>query len=410
MHRLLPPDPHPRSWPPRLSPAWVRSSRPLRKLARHLVERIHRVEIRGAEHLRAAVAAGHGVLVTPNHCTYSDAYLLYDAADQAGTAAYFMAAWEVFGRSSWLKRYVLQKHGTFTVDRDGADRQAFRTAVEILQAKPEPLIMFPEGEMYHLGDQITPFHEGAAAIAIAAARKGERPIVCLPCGLKYYHLADPTLQLTDLMSRLEASLHWRPRPDLPLVDRIYRLAEGALALKEIEYAGAVTAGPLPERLAALADHVLRRLEGRHQLPDAGHVTERVKRIRRQVLGQLAEGDLSPDQESALKRDLNDVFLVVQLFCYPGDYVSRQPTLERISETLDKLEEDVLGVPLARPRVPRGAIVALGEPIVVNTAAARKEGAGALTERLEERVQALLDSIRRPRPLSPSDPPTVEIPS
>ncbi len=212
------------------------------------------------------------------------------------------------------------------------------------------------------------------------------------------------------MDRLEAALHWRPRPDLPLVNRIYRLAEGALALKEIEHAGAVTAGSLPGRLAALADHVLRRPEGRHGLPATGHVTERVKRIRRQVLGRLAEGDLSPDQEGPLRRDLDDVFLAVQLSCYPGDYVSRRPTLERISETLDKLEEDVLGVPIARPRVPRGAIVALGEPIVVDASAARKDGAAALTERLEERVQALLDSIRPPWPMIPSDPPSVEVPS
>ncbi len=128
------------------------------------------------------VAAGHGVLITPNHCTYSDPYLLHDAADRAGTAAYFMTAWQVFGRSSWITRYVLQKHGAFTVDRDGADRQAFRTAVEILQGKPEPLVLFPEGEMYHLGDQITPFHEGAAAIALAAARKAESASSASPAG------------------------------------------------------------------------------------------------------------------------------------------------------------------------------------------------------------------------------------
>jgi len=376
----------------------VRLCRPLRKLAQRLVERIHRVEFRGLEHLRAAVAAGNGVLIAPNHCTYSDPYLLYDAADRAGTEAYFMTAWQVFGQSFWLKRYLLQKHGVFTVDRDGADRRAFRTAVEILQRRPEPLVVFPEGEMYHLGDQITPFQEGAAAMAIAAARKTDRPIVCLPCGLKYHHLADPTPQMAGLMDRLEEALHWRPRPDLSLVDRIYRLAEGALALKEIEHAGTVTPGPLPERLAKLSDHVLQRLEERHQLPATGKVPERIKRIRRHVLGKLAKDELPADEETSLGRDLDDLFLIVQLFCYPGDYVSRRPTLERISETLDKLEEDVLNVPLAKPRVPRGAIVALGEPIVVDAAAAGKNGASVLTERLEEHVQSLLDSIRPPQPL------------
>ena len=45
--------------------------------------------------------------------------------------------------------------------------------------------------------------------------------------------------------------------------------------------------------------------------------------------------------------------------------------------------------------PRGAIVALGEPIVVDASVAGKNGTSVLTERLEENVQSLLDSIRPP---------------
>lgn len=405
MHRLLPPEPRPQSFAPRLSPLWVRLCRPLRKLAQRQVERIHQVELRGLERLKTAVAAGQGVLITPNHCTYSDPYLLYEAADQAGTAAYFMTAWQVFGQASWLKQYVLQKHGAFTVDRDGTDRQAFRIAVEILQARREPLVVFPEGEMYHLGDRVTPFHEGAAAMALSAARKTDRTIVCLPCGLKYYPLADPQPQFAALLDRLEAALHWRPRPDLPLVDRIYRLADGALALKELEYTGATSARPLPERLELLADHVLCGLEERYQLSHDGNLPQRVKRVRGHMVRHLGEDDVPAEEVTKLRRDLDDLFFVVQLFCYPGDYVSGQvsgqPSLTRISDTLDKLEEDILKVPLAKPRVPRGAIVAFGEPILVDRAAPKKDAASLLTDRLETSVQALLDSIQPPQPFSPT---------
>ena len=87
--------------------------------------------------------------------------------------------------------------------------------------------------------------------------------------------------------------------------------------------------------------------------------------------------------------MEDVFLVVQLFSYPGNYVAEQPSIERIAETLDKFEEDVLGVKTASIRGTRKATVTFGEPIRVNDDR-RKEAVPALTNRLEECVQSLLD--------------------
>jgi len=39
--------------------------------------------------------------------------------------------------------------------------------------------------------------------------------------------------------------------------------------------------------------------------------------------------------------MDDLFFVIQLYSYPGDYVAERPVIERIAETLDKFEEDVL---------------------------------------------------------------------
>ena len=50
-----------------------------------------------------------------------------------------------------------------------------------------------------------------------------------------------------------------------------------------------------------------------------------------------------------RRDLEDLFLVIQIFSYPGDYVRLNPTVERVAETLMKCEEDILGVDQAPPR-------------------------------------------------------------
>jgi hypothetical protein len=192
------------------------------------------------------------------------------------------------------------------------------------------------------------------------------------------------------MGRLEESIHWRPRTDLALPERIYHLAEGALSLKEIEFYGHSSSGPLPERIRRLIDFILSRLEARYTL-DAGHATvpERVKLLRQQAIRRLVESPEGSPERRRCEEDISDLFLAVQLFSYPGDYVSEDPSIERIAETIDKLEEDVLGVKTATTRRSRKATVTLGEPIPVPSGRREQASATELTRLLEARVQGLL---------------------
>ncbi len=60
-----------------------------------------------------------------------------------------MATWHVFHGQSRLIQWALQKHGCFSVDREANDIGTFRIATKILQENLEPLVLFPEGEIYH---------------------------------------------------------------------------------------------------------------------------------------------------------------------------------------------------------------------------------------------------------------------
>jgi 1-acyl-sn-glycerol-3-phosphate acyltransferase len=354
------------------------------------------VDVRGLEHLRQALDAGNGIMVTPNHSGHADAYIMYHASDELGTPFFFITAWQVFYQHRWIIQRMLQHHGCFSVDREGTDMKAFRKATEILQQSRHPLVVFPEGEVYHINERITPFRDGAATIALSAAKRADREVVCVPCGIKYQYLDDPTDNLLALMDRLEQQIFWRPRQDLPLAERIYRFGEGAMALKELEYLGCTSAGPLPGRIDALADHILKQLEQRYQVEgDEKFVPERVKQLRRealQQLNQLPEGDPA---RKPFEHDLDDLFLVVQLFSYPGDYVKERPTIERMAETLDKFEEDVMGVYSASIRGRRKATVAFGPPIPVPKNRKSKGAVGLLTSAMEQSVQQLLDDIETP---------------
>jgi 1-acyl-sn-glycerol-3-phosphate acyltransferase len=366
------------------------------------------LDIGGIEHVQRALADGAGVLVTPNHSFHYDSYVLIEAAHRVGRPFHFLTAWQVFAMSRWHERQVLQWHGCFSINREAADLQAFKTAVEILRADPHPLVIFPEGDIYHNNDRVTPFRDGAAAIAMSAAKKAERPVVCIPAALKCFYLDDPTAELQRLMTRLEESLHWRPRPELALHERIYRFAEGLLALKEYEQLGQPQTGTVPERTIRLAEAVVGRLEKQHGVPSKGGIVpERVKEVRRAVIKAIEQDGATPEAKNRLASDLDDLFFVIQLFSYPGDYVAQQPSIERIAETLDKFEEDVLRADFPGIRGRRRAVVRFGEPIPVPKEREAKGAVAKWTDLVESRVQGLLDEINGIRPAaSPTDSPVV----
>ncbi len=324
-----------------------------------------------------------------------------------------MAAHQIFAGSAGLRRWLFPRMGIFPVDREGADISAFKAGVEVLTSGEHPLLLFPEGEVYHLADRLTPLRDGTAALAATAARKragSGTSVWIVPVGLKYRFLEDfdPLPALGALMDDLESRFTWWHHPERSLVERIYRYAEAMLAVKELEYLDFPRLGPLPERISALRSHILdtiedRRTGTRRQDP----VPVRVKELRKLCLDTLADVKTTPEQAYVLRRDLNDLFVAVQLYSYPGDYARTAPTVERLAEILMKFEEDILGVEFGTPRGPRRAVLRIGPPIDVGehvrAAGKPRLAVPALTSELERRIQALLDEIGPGRPLMASGP-------
>jgi hypothetical protein len=104
---------------------------------------------------------------------------------------------------------------------------------------------------------------------------------------------------------------------------------------------------------------------------------------------MVESREGSSERRQCEEDIADLFFAIQLFSYPGDYVVEDPSIERIAETIDKMEEDVLGVKTATIRGSRKATVTLGEPIPVPSGRKEQLSATELTRLLEARVQGLL---------------------
>ncbi len=358
--------------------------------------RIAKIEDQGFDRVRELADAGHSVLLAPNHSDHSDPHVVMELAARSGMNAYFMGAREIFEVSA-LAAWALQGMGVFSVDRDGPDLSAIKTAIMLLEKGGDPLVIFPEGEIYHHHRRLDPLNEGVASILLkAAARLSDgRGAFLVPVGLRFFH--DPSVETTfrDRLSKLEDRIGWTPKPLMPVDERILRLGTGILALKETEYLGYAGSGNVQERLNHLCDTLLTTVEGRYPR-DAKAVTppERVRALRFRIRRRLLDGAKppAPQDKELLLDDLDRVFTALQAHSYIGDYLLEDPTLDRRAETLLKLEEDLFGFPTYP--VNRTARVIAGEPISVSGMLESGElpakgGAGQLTDLLEKRLSDLL---------------------
>jgi hypothetical protein len=396
----------PRWWEPRLSPRWVKFTQKYRWKKLRRSQRLMQIDTTGLEHVQQAIADGKGVLITPNHSAHYDSAALYVALDRINQPVYFMTAWQAFAMSGRFERWFMQKVGCFSIDRESTDRQAMKQAVHVLQNERHPLVIFPEGDIYHTTDFVTPFRDGAAAIALLAAKRGERPVVIIPCGIKFWYIDDPTEQLLEVMQQLEQRLYLRTQADQPLPVRIHRLAEAALALKELDYLGRTREGRIRDRIVFLSDAVLTKLEQRHDVPNKGGTApERVKALRQCVIHKLEDQQDPPTEANGrlpqLALDMEDLFFVMQLFSYRGDYLADNPSIERLAETVDKFEEDILGLDLPQVRGRRRVTIHFGPPIEATIPESRRDGAAQLTHLIQDKVQQIIDGLNIQRPDFPS---------
>ena len=132
---------------------------------------------------RESLAAGHAILLTPNHPRTADPLAMGWLAVEAPCHFHVMASWHLFHHSR-LYRWAIRAMGGFSVNREGVDRQAINMAIDLLAEAKRPLVIFPEGSDQPHGRQPAGdarrrgLHRpgrGQEAGQALAARQGRRP-------------------------------------------------------------------------------------------------------------------------------------------------------------------------------------------------------------------------------------------
>lgn len=383
--------------PPYRGTFWAKAIQHLRLVDYYLRHwhGVERYECRGVEKLKASLAAGHGILLTPNHCRPCDPIAMGLLARDAETLCYGMASWHLF-HDHWAVSTALVLIGAFSVYREGIDRKAISEAIQILETAERPLIIFPEGAVTRTNDRLHALLDGVAFIARSAAKKrarAENPgkVVIHPVAVKYFFQGDLLATVDPVLARIEERLSWRPQREVPLFNRIAKLGYALLALKEIEFFGQPQSGRLGDRIPALIDRLLGPLEeewfGARQ---GGGVVPRVKNLRMKITPEMTQGTLAPEERARRWAQLADIYLAQQVSCYPIDYLTERLSIDRLLETVERYEEDLTDKVTVHGRLK--VVMEVGDPIEVSTERERGAAVDPLMAELERRLQGMLDAL------------------
>jgi len=379
--------------PPRRGNFWPALLRPFqpRLLRGHGVVK---VDFRGVERLRASVAAGHGIMLTPNHCRPCDPFVVAGLGYEIGRHVHIMASSHLFMQGR-LQRFLLRRAGAFSIYREGMDREALKCAIQITAEARRPLVLFPEGVISRHNDRLNPLMEGTAMIARSAAKqraaagRGDR-VVVHPVAVRYVFNGDVAATVAPMLEDIEHRLTWKTQSELPLVERIIKIGEALLALKETEFLGAPQTGDLSGRIQRLIDHLLCPIEGQwiKGRRETG-VVARVKALRSALVSDLVAGSLAEAETEKRWDLLARLYLAQQLAFYPAGYFRPEPTPERILETAERFEEDMTD--RVRKVSPIRALVDVGEAIEVSPERVRGAEGDPLMLGIQASLEAMLAS-------------------
>lgn len=363
---------------------------------------IDSIECRNIERLQQSIDEGHGILIAPNHCRLSDPLVVGFLSRQIKRHFHAMASWHVF-KANRLSHFMLRRIGGFSIYREGIDKQALSTAIDILVAAKRPLIVFPEGAISRHNDQLMPLMDGTAFVARQAAKRrkkrGDRSGVMVhPVAIRYFFRGDMEQTVSKTLETIESHFSWHSQQDKSIIQRLRQIGQALLSLKEIEYFGIARAGDFYERVDALIEDLLAKLEDKWGIQERGEgVVARVKELRTAILPDMIHNKISVSERHQRRKELAACYYVQQMSHYPRDYVraSEKNIPEHIIETVERFEEDFTDrKPLHGPW---HAVVEIGEAVEVSGQRDRSAQTDPIMDAIHMQLSEMLSRLSTESP-------------
>ena len=353
-------------------------------------------ECRNLDRLRQTIDAGHGVVLAPNHPRITDPISMYHICRETPVSMYTMASWHLFNQSAF-ETFMVRLMGAFSVNREGLDRKAVDYAIDVLVKAERPLLIFPAGSTSRTNDRLMAFMEGPAFIARTAAKRRAKQggkVMAHPICIKYFYQGDIEKVANDVLTKIEKQLSWTPNPSVPLIDRIVKVGDAILTLKELEYDVRSAPGTtLRDRQTNMVNHLLGPLEEEWlgAVADGG-IQARVKNLRMKIFPELSRNEVDRVERARRWKHLERTYLAQQIDCYPEQYVTEFKSVDRILETIEKFEEDLFDK--CRIHGNLKVVLDVGEAIEVSTKRDRSAEFDPLMAEIRERIDEMLVELQK----------------
>lgn len=367
--------------------------------------RVRQIELSALDRRRLAAAVNFetAAFLAPNHPEFATDWLI--DKELSMRVAPRMASWADRGIVSLAPRFWGANN---LVSNDGG-QDAKEYSIERAIAG-NGVLLHPEGSVYWTNDVVHPLFAGVAQMAIAAARRTDRPVYIVPVVWKYHFVGDVSRGLHREMDAIERGLDLIPMDGLPVTERFRVLQYSVLALRMAKFGFRV---PLDadffERQELLRDHLLAQLAARYESDPLESIERRMGRLRRTIhrARRALAGEPRDASTEARRRELaldaervDEVLRLGEMTreVYGGDTLTQEQIAECLKRTRDRVLRrglrNRLAVMLPRPAGTRVVHVSVPEPILVRHVESYDARAyeQELLDRTRGAMQAAIDAI------------------
>jgi hypothetical protein len=354
--------------------------------------------------LLGAVSRETVAFLAPNHPEFATDWLI--DKELSSIVAPRMASWADRGIVALAPRFWGMNN---LIGSDGgAEAKAY--SIEWALAG-EGVLLHPEGSVRWTNDVVHPLFAGVAQMAVAAARRTDRPVYIAPLVWKYRFVRDVSDGLHREMAAIERGLDLPSMDGLPVAERFRVLQYSVLAIRMAHFGyrapldmdfferqetfqGFLLAQLAPYRTSEPSESLERRLariirdirRARHAIR---HATSRDADVERRRL----HADLERAEEAKRTGELTRAL-------YGGETLTQEQIFECLKRTRDRLLRaglrNRMAIMLPRPAGPRVVHVGVPEPVRVSPVEPHEsqDYECRLLEQTRTRMQQTLDAINR----------------
>ncbi|MBY0357857.1 MAG: 1-acyl-sn-glycerol-3-phosphate acyltransferase [Candidatus Obscuribacterales bacterium] len=389
--------------PAKHSPLLIKMAQTVLQVYLQQWNRVH-ISLEDLETLRS-IPQGHGALLTPNHSDEVDPLLIFDLFRRSNQAFSLMCNREAFDEYFGFSGWLLQRIGYFSVERGSSDAPAKRYSVETIKNAADTLVIFPEGEIFYLNDQVQTLHTGAIEIGMQAIienrkTKPDWTAYIIPTAIKYRYSQPMESILQKRVAKMEKHLAQTTNGQA-LRARLSKIQ--AELLEQEEQAHHIDTqtkrfADLNERITFVRQAMLSDVEKKYKDSYRAQAStiDQTFELSAHLRKELAETKTA-EHIAEYTDDLATLKEVEELVSWRPQYVDENTSIERMAEMVTKLERELYRIKRPHQLGKRNVFIKVGKPIDLGELLLEYQNDPHLVrhntaELLRDEIQALIDKM------------------